>query len=102
MYIYLQYDQLNMAVFFCYLGKVTSPVSTCTVKYTEQVTFYKVPEKHGHVYLVTLYLMLINGCFYLKMEANPFFIAVYNCPRWPWSKSMCILFMYSVNISIQG
>ena len=34
--------------------KVTFPVFGCTVVYTEQVTFRKVPEQHGHVYLVTL------------------------------------------------
>ena len=28
--------------------------------YTEQVTFYKVSEKHGHVYRVRLYLDVIN------------------------------------------
>ena len=26
--------------------------------------------------------------FYLKIEANPFFIAVYSWPRWPWSKKI--------------
>ena len=31
--------------FFCYLGKVTCPVYTCTLAYTGQVTFFKVPEK---------------------------------------------------------
>ena len=45
----VQGDQFNMAVFFWYREKVT--VYTCTVAcmYTGQVTFYKVPEKHGHV-----------------------------------------------------
>ena len=28
----------------------------CTVAYTGQVTINKVPEKHGHIYLVRLYL----------------------------------------------
>ena len=30
-------------------------VYTCTVSYTGQVTYFKVPEKHGHVKLFTLY-----------------------------------------------
>ena len=44
---YIQGDQLNMVVFFrkSYL---------CTVAYTGQVTFYKEPETHGHVKLVTM------------------------------------------------
>ena len=41
-----------MAVFFLRLQKVTCPVYTCTVANTGQVTFYKVLEKHGNVYLV--------------------------------------------------
>ena len=39
----VQSDQLNMVVFFWYFGKSF----TCTVACTGQVTFYKVPEKHG-------------------------------------------------------
>ena len=42
-----------MAVFFWYLP---CDMYKGTVAYTGQVTFYKVPEKHGHVYLVGLYL----------------------------------------------
>ena len=34
---------------------MTGPVYTCTVAYTGQVTFYKEPDKHCHVYLVRLY-----------------------------------------------
>ena len=30
-------------------------MNASTVAYYEQVTFYKLPEKHGHVYLETLY-----------------------------------------------
>ena len=46
-FIEVQGEQLNMAVFFMVgtLEKVTSPVYTCTVAYTGKVTFYKVPEK---------------------------------------------------------
>ena len=40
---------------------MTCQVYTCTVAYTGQVTFYKVPEKHGHVYLVRLYLQEKHG-----------------------------------------
>ena len=47
---HLQGDQLNMAVCFWYLLKS----DTCRVAYTKQVTLYKVPEIHGHVYLVGL------------------------------------------------
>ena len=31
------------------LEKFTRPVYAFTVAYTRRVTFYKVPEKHGHV-----------------------------------------------------
>ena len=36
----------------------------CTEAKTEQVTFYKMPEQHGHVYLVTMY--------YLEPIRDPF------------------------------
>ena len=49
----IQGDQLNMPVFFWYLVKVTYQVYA-----TMQVTLYKVPEKHGHVQLVTLQFLL--------------------------------------------
>ena len=60
----LQGDQINMSVFFWY--DVKSELSTVQgsiyihsfrVAYTGQWTshFYKVPEQHSHVYLVTLY-----------------------------------------------
>ena len=53
----LQGDQLNMAIFFWYhVYKVTSPMNAFPAAYTRQVTFYKVPVLHGHVYLVGLYL----------------------------------------------
>ena len=45
----LQGDQLNMAVCFCYLVKKTWSVFTCTVGYTEQVTFLQGTKKHYHV-----------------------------------------------------
>ena len=48
-YFHLQGDQLNMAVFSGTLYKVTFPVYATVHVYTEQVTFYKVQEKHGHV-----------------------------------------------------
>ena len=36
--------------------KVTFPVYMCTIVYSKQWTsLYRVPEKHGHVQLVTLY-----------------------------------------------
>ena len=44
--IQLQPDQINMAVFFWYLVKVTCPVY---IVYTGRATFYKVPETHGRV-----------------------------------------------------
>ena len=55
--VVIQGDQLCMAVFIWYLVKRDCPVSRvlcCTVAYTS-VTFSKVPEQHGHVYLVGLY-----------------------------------------------
>ena len=51
----IQGDQLFMAVCFSYLVQCTY-----TVAYTGQVTFYKVPEKPGHVYLVTLYVKKVS------------------------------------------
>ena len=48
-----------MALCFWYLVKRDLPsVRYCTVEYTS-VTVYKVPEQHGHVYLVVLYLVTI-------------------------------------------
>ena len=46
-----------MAVCFWYPVKCDLSIvrSVCTVALTGQVTFSKVPEKHGHVYLVGLY-----------------------------------------------
>ena len=41
--VYLQPDQINMAVFFWYI------VVLWWLMYTEQVTFDKVPERQGHV-----------------------------------------------------
>ena len=51
----LQPDQINMAVLFWYLVKSDASVRFHTLTCTGQVTFYKVPEKHGHVQC-TLYL----------------------------------------------
>ena len=45
----IQGDQLNMAVFFWYLVKSDCLVYMCKVAYTEQATFYKLPEKPSHV-----------------------------------------------------
>ena len=46
----IQPDQTNMAVFFWYLVKRDLlSVHYCTRLQIGQVTFYKVPEKHGHV-----------------------------------------------------
>ena len=39
---------MNMAMFFCYLVK-PCPVYTTEHVNTGQVTFFKVPENHGHV-----------------------------------------------------
>ena len=41
--------QLNMAVFFWYLVKLTCPVYATTHVYTGQVTFSKVQDNRGHV-----------------------------------------------------
>ena len=51
----VQGDQFNMAFLFWYLVKSDASVRYSTVAYTGQVTFYKVPEQHGHAYLATLY-----------------------------------------------
>ena len=50
----VQGDQLYMAVCFWYLVKWTCTVYACNVAFTKQDTFYKVPEKQGHVYLLRL------------------------------------------------
>ena len=42
-----QGNQLNVDVFFRFLVHCT--LYTCAVAYTEQVAFYKLSEKHGHV-----------------------------------------------------
>ena len=47
-----------MAVFFWYLVKVTCPVYATVNVYTGLVTFYKVPETHGHVKLVTIHKVI--------------------------------------------
>ena len=39
----------------CTLLKVTCPLYLTVNAYIVKVTFYKKPEKHGHVELVTLY-----------------------------------------------
>ena len=38
-----------MTVLFLYLVKGDASVRYYTAAYSGQVTFYKVPEKHGHV-----------------------------------------------------
>ena len=49
-----QGDQLYMGVLFSFLVKCAFPVYA-TVQYTyTSVTLHKVPEQHGHVYLVNL------------------------------------------------
>ena len=40
----LKPDQINLAVFFCFHVKSDCSVRYCTIAYTGQVTFYKVPE----------------------------------------------------------
>ena len=63
----VQGDYFNMAVCFWYPVKrdLSSAVYTCTevykctVAYTGQVSFYKVPEKNGHLNLVTLYITFL-------------------------------------------
>ena len=51
-----QSDQLNMTVFFWYLVRrdLSSVHVNSSVNWTS--LFYMVQEKHGHVYLVTLYI----------------------------------------------
>ena len=45
LHTYLQGEQLYMEVCFRQLVNVTCPMYKCTVAYTGQVTFCKVPEK---------------------------------------------------------
>ena len=61
----IQPDQMVMAVLFWYLVKCDSIVNSyCTVAYTGEVTFYKVPEKHGPVYA--------------KLKVSPFLSYLYD------------------------
>ena len=52
----------------------------CAVGYTGQVTFYMVPEKHNHVYLVGLYLLellfTITGLVTHVVDLPPLVVAV--------------------------
>ena len=57
--LHLQGDQLITTVCLWYLVK--TELSSVHM-YTWHVTFYKVPEKHGHFYLVTLYINFIYWC----------------------------------------
>ena len=65
----LQGDQLNMAMFFWHLGKSDLSNVGYWTRQAEKVTFYKVPEKHGHVSLITLLFkdkLHINGQKYIS------------------------------------
>ena len=53
----VQPDQIIVAVLFWYIVKKWRYY---TVAYTTQVVFCEVLETHGHVYLVPLYLQLLN------------------------------------------
>ena len=70
---HLQGDQLKHGRVFL----VLFPVYACTVAYTGQVTFYKVPEKHGHVYLVGLYMYKTRH--FLKITERVF-TTILGCP----------------------
>ena len=66
----VQGDQLNMAVRFWYLVKIDlSSVLYCSVAFT------KVPEQHGHVYLVWLYVAvtIIYRCFDFIRKIRKFY-----------------------------
>ena len=52
--ITFQGDQLNMAMFFCFV--LVKSDQKCTLD-SGKVTFYLVPNEFGQVYLVTLYFM---------------------------------------------
>ena len=53
-------DQINMAVFFWHLLK-SDLASVRYCMYSEYpYTFYKVPETHGHVLLVTLFILVFH------------------------------------------
>ena len=45
-----------MVVLVWYLVQSDTSVCYFALAYTGRVTFYKVPEQHGHVNLVTLYV----------------------------------------------
>ena len=48
----------------CSSGRVV-PEGICRLAYTGQVTFYKVPQQHGHVHLVGLYLRVFARLYEL-------------------------------------
>ena len=56
--------QINMGVFFWHhvIQKVIYPVSADVHQYTGQVTFYKVPETHGHL----VYGTEVSPFYFLK------------------------------------
>ena len=62
MQVYVQGDQINMAVLFWYLVKSDARVRYYTVAYNGQVTFYKVlvPEEHGHVENLKIFKILLK------------------------------------------
>ena len=65
----LQPNKIKMVVFFLNLEKMTCPVYATLHPYTGKVTFYKVPESHGHVKLVSLYNSDIH--FFLIKKGGP-------------------------------
>ena len=56
----VQGDRLDMAVCFWYLVKIDLSLYAIVQPDTEQDTFHKVPETHGHVKLV---LLLLSNCY---------------------------------------
>ena len=61
----------------CTLLKVT--LRYCTIAYTGQVTFYKVPEDHSHVYVVGLYVYTIISILKKKVyEVNCIISCIYS------------------------
>ena len=62
---------------------MTGPVYAFIVAYNEQVTMNKVPEKHGHVYLVWLYDAHLQDHvkFILRRKSETYRVTSYTWPR---------------------
>ena len=90
---HIQGHQINMAVFNGILSKGTCPVNaTIHTVYTGQVTFYKRPVKHGHVYMFTLlYIYSITSKFWKHISKSK--LCVHEFSSWKISDLDYLVFL---------